>query len=123
MDDRKFRRLELWEVDDLEPAVVDAATAAGLEVLDNAGVSPLEARMAQFNLEGADDRGVLDNADDLESVGVSKSHLAAGQLASREAMRVIERLAPGRAEPYLTLGIAAWVIEDWDASGADPTKV
>lgn len=122
MTDRKFRGLELWEIDDLDAAVVDAATAAALEVLDRAGVSPLEARVAQFNLESADDRGDLDASDDLASLGVDKAHLEAGHIAAREAIRVIEKMAPNRSSPYLTLGVAAWALEDWQASGADSTK-
>ena len=74
--DRKYRGLEIWDVDDVAPAIRDEATAAALAVLDLEGVSPLEARVAQFTLEAMDDKGVLDSADPSD-FGLDMTHLNA----------------------------------------------
>lgn len=120
--DRKYRGLEIWDVDDVSPAIRDEATAAALAVLDLAGVSPLEARVAQFTLEGMDDKGVLDSADPSD-FGLNMAHLNACREAEGAARRVIERLAPNRAEPYLMLGVAEWALDEWQARDTDPTKI
>lgn len=119
--DRKFRGLELWDVDDIAPEIRDEATAAALAVLDEEGVSPLEARVAQFRLEAMDDKGVLDEGDPSKH-GVNQGHLQAGWKATAAARKVIERLAPNRAEPWLMLGVAEWALAEWQANETDPTK-
>lgn len=119
--DRKFRGLEIWDIEDVAPEIRDEATAAALAVLDLEGVSPLEARIAQFRLEGMDDRGVLETADPSE-FGLNMAHLNAGREAQAAARRVIERLAPDRAEPFMTLGVEEWALDEWQASETDPTK-
>ncbi|WOF44288.1 hypothetical protein KNJ79_04995 [Sphingopyxis indica] len=119
--DRKYRGLELWDVDDVAPEIRNEATASALAVLDQKGVSPLEARVAQFTLEAMDDKGVLDK-DDPKKHGLNMAHLEAGQEAHAAARKVIERLAPNRAEPYLMLGVAEWALEEWRETEADPTK-
>lgn len=119
--DRKFRGLEIWDVDDVAPAIREEATAAALAVLDEKGVSPLEARFAQFRLEAMDDRGVLDDGDPAEH-GLNMTHLSAAQEAHGAAYRVIQRLAPNRDEPYLMLGVAEWALVEYQASDTDPTK-
>lgn len=98
--ERKFRGLEIWDVDDVAPDVRNEATAAALAVLELEGVSPLEARLAQFALEGMHDRGVLDTDADPSDWGLNMAHLHACREAEGAARRVIERLAPNRAEPY-----------------------
>ena len=123
MDDRKFRGLELWDVDDVPQQVRDEATAAALAVLDAAGVSPIEARFAQFGLEAMDDRGDLDDGADLASGGVDEVHLKAGRRAEAAAAEVLQRLAPERAAPYLMLGVEQWALDQYEALGADPTKL
>lgn len=120
--DRKYRGLEIWDVDDVAPAIRDEATAAALAVLDLECVSPLEARVAQFTLEGMDDKGVLDSADPSD-FGLNMAHLNACREAEAAARRVIERLAPNRAEPYLMLGVAEWALDEWQAHDTDPTKI
>lgn len=120
--DRKFRGLELWDVDDVAPEIRDEATAAALAVLDEKGVSPLEARVAQFTLEAMDDKGVLDDGSSPEKHGLNMAHLNAGREAEGAAKRVVERLAPNRAMPYLMLGVAEWALDQWQASETDPTK-
>ena len=120
--DRKYRGLEIWDVDDVAPAIRDEATAAALAVLDLEGVSPLEARVAQFTLEAMDDKGVLDSADP-SNFGLNMAHLNACREAEGAARRVIERLAPNRAEPYLMLGVAEWALGEWQAPDRDPTKI
>ena len=120
--DRTYRGLEIWDVDDVAPAVRDEATAAALAVLDLEGVSPLEARVAQFTLEAMDDKGVLDSADPSD-FGLNMAHLNACREAEAAARRVIERLAPNRAEPYLMLGVAEWALGEWQAHDTDPTKI
>ena len=120
--DRKYRGLEIWDVDDVAPAVRDEATAAALAVLDLKGVSPLQARVAQFTLEAMDDKGVLDRADPTD-FGLNMAHLNACREAEAAARRVIERLAPNRAEPYLMLGVAEWALGEWQAHDTDPTKI
>ena len=120
--DRKYRGLEIWDVDDVAPAVRDEATAAALAVLDLEGVSPVEARVAQFTLEAMDDKGVLDSADP-SNFGLNMAHLNACREAEGAARRVIERLAPNRAEPYLMLGVAEWALGEWQAHDTDPTKI
>lgn len=122
MIDRRYRGLEIWDVDDVAPAIRDEATAAALAVLDLEGVSPLEARVAQFTLEGMDDKGVLDRADPAD-FGLNMAHLNACREAEGAARRVIERLAPNRAEPYLMLGVAEWALGEWQAYDTDPTKI
>ena len=119
--DRKFRGLEIWDIEDVAPAVAEEATAAALAVLDLAGVSPLEARVAQFALEGMDDRGDLDDGKP-EDHGLNMDHLKAGREAEDAAKRVIDRLAPNRAEPYIMLGVAEWALDTWRADKTDPTK-
>lgn len=118
----KYRGLELWDVDDVSPAVRDEATAAALAVLDAEGVSPIEARYAQFALEAMDDRGDLDNGADLASGGVNETHLKAGRRAHDAAAAVIERLAPDRVFPYLMLGVEQWALDQYQATQVDPTK-
>ncbi|MBU0823814.1 MAG: hypothetical protein KKA44_07940 [Alphaproteobacteria bacterium] len=120
--DRKHRGLEIWDVDDVAPAVRDEATAAALAVLDLEGVSPLEARVAQFTLEGMDDKGVLGRADPSD-FGLNMAQLNACREAEAAARRVIDRLAPNRAEPYLMLGVAEWALDEWQAHDTDPTKI
>ena len=120
--DRKYRGLEIWDVDDVAPEVRDEATAAALAVLDLQGVSPLQARVAQFTLEAMDDKGVLDRADPSD-FGLNMAHLNACREAEGAARRVIERLAPNRAEPYLMLGIAEWALSEWQTYDTDPTKL
>lgn len=120
--DRKYRGLEIWDVDDVAPVVRDEATAAALAVLDRKGVSPLEARVAQFTLEGMDDKGVLDSADPSD-FGLNMAHLKACREAEGAARRVVERLAPNRAEPYLMLGVAEWALAEWQARATDPTRI
>lgn len=121
--ERKFRGLEIWDVDDVAPDVRDEATAAALAVLDLEGVSPLEARLAQFALEGMDDRGVLDTDADPSDWGLNMAHLRAGREAEDAARRVIERLSPNRAKPYLMLGVAEWALDEWQAHDTDATKL
>ena len=118
----KYRGLELWDVDDVSPAVRDEATAAALAVLDAEGVSPIEARYAQFGLEGMDDRGDLDNDADLASGGVNESHLKAGRRAEGAAAEIIQRLAPDRAAPHIMLGVEEWALDQYQATQVDPTK-
>ena len=120
--DRRYRGLEIWDVDDVAPAIRDEATAAALAVLDLEGVSPLEARVAQFTLEAMDDKGVLDSADPSD-FGLNMAHLNACREAEGAARRVIERLAANRAEPYLMLGVAEWALGEWRAHDTDPTKI
>lgn len=120
--DRTYRGLEIWDIDDVAPEIRDEATAATLAVLDLEGVSPLEARVAQFTLEGMDDKGVLDRADPAD-FGLNMAHLNACRAAEDAARRVIERLAPNRAEPYLMLGVAEWALDEWQAHETDPTKI
>ena len=120
--DRKYRGLEIWDVDDVAPAIRDEATAAALAVLDLEGVSPLEARVAQFTLEAMDDKGVLDSADPSD-FGLDMTHLNACREAEAAARRVIERLTPNRAEPYLMLGVAEWALNEWQAHDTDSTKI
>ena len=120
--DRSYRGLEIWDVDDVAPAIRNEATAAALAVLDLEGVSPLEARVAQFTLEAMDDKGVLDSADP-SNFGLNMAHLNACREAEGAARRVIERLAPNRAEPYLMLGVAEWALGEWQANDTDPTKI
>lgn len=120
--DRKYRGLEIWDVDDVAPAIRDEATAAALAVLDLEGVSPLEARVSQFTLETMDDKGVLDSADPSD-FGLEMAHLNACREAEAAARRMIERLAPNRAEPFLMLGVAEWALHQWQAHDADPTKI
>ena len=120
--DRTYRGLEIWDVDDVAPAVRDEATAAALAVLDLEGVSPVEARVAQFTLEAMDDKGVLDSADPTD-FGLNMAHLNACREAEAAACRVIERLSPNRAEPYLLLGVAEWALGEWQAHDTDPTKI
>ena len=118
--DRTYRGLEIWDVDDVAPAIMDEATAAALDALDLKGVSPLQARVAQFTLEAMDDNGVLNRADPTD-VGLNMAHLNACREAEAAACRVIERLAPNRAEPYLMLGVAEWALNEWQAHDTDPT--
>ena len=120
--DRKYRGLEIWDVDDVAPEIRDEATAAALAVLDLKGVSPLEARVAQFTLEGMDDKGVLESADPSD-FGLNMAHLNACREAEAAARRVVERLAPNRAEPYLMLGVAEWALNEWQAHDTDSTKI
>jgi hypothetical protein len=120
--DRKYSGLEIWDVDDVAPAIRDEATAAALAVLDLEGVSPLEARVAQFTLEGMDDKGVLDRADPSD-FGLNMAHLIACSEAEGAARRVIERLTPNRAGPYLMLGVADWSLSEWQAHDTDPTRI
>jgi hypothetical protein len=120
--DRKYRGLEIWDVDDVAPEIRDEAKAAALALLDLEGVSPLEARVAQFTLEGMDDKGVLDSADPAD-FGLNMAHLNACREAEGAARRVIERLAPNRAEPYLMLGVEEWALNEWQANDTDPTKL
>ena len=120
--DRTYRGLEIWDVDDVAPAIRNEATAAALAVLDLKGVSPLEARVAQFTLEAMDDKGVLDSADP-SNFGLNMAHLNACREAEGAARRVIERLAPNRAEPYLMLGVAEWALGEWQGHDTDPTKI
>jgi len=120
--ERKFRGLELWDVDDVSSSVREEATAAALAVLDAEGVSPIEARYAQFNLEGMDDRGDLDDGADLASGGVNEKHLKAGRLAESAASEVVQKLAPNRALPYLLLGVEEWALDQYQATQIDPTK-
>lgn len=120
--ERKFRGLELWDVDDVSSSVRDDATAAALAVLDAEGVSPIEARYAQFNLEGMDDRGDLDDGAYLASGGVNEKHLTAGRLAESAASEVIQKLAPNRALPHLMLGVEDWALDQYQATRIDPTK-
>ena len=120
--DRPYRGLELWKCDDIAPAISGKATAAALAVLDRAGVSPLEARVAQFTLEAMDDKGVLDRGDPAD-FGLDMAHLDACRAAEDAARRVIERLAPDRAEPYLMLGVADWALGEWQARDTDPTRI
>ena len=120
--DRKYRGLEIWDVDDVAPAIRDEATAAALAVLDLEGVSPLEARVAQFTLEAMDDKGVLDSADPSD-FGLDMTHLNACREAEAAARRVIERLAPNRAEPYLMLGVADWALGEWQVRDTDLTRI
>ncbi|MBW8295312.1 hypothetical protein [Sphingopyxis sp.] len=120
--DRRYRGLEIWDVDDVAPAIRDEATAAALAMLDLEGVSPLEARVAQFTLEGMDDKGVLDSADPSD-FGLNMAHLNACREAEAAARRVIERLAPNRAEPYLMLGVVEWALDEWQVHDKDPTKI
>lgn len=110
--DRKYRGLEIWDVDDVAPEIRDEAAAAALAVLDVEGVSPLQARVAQFTLEGMDDKGVLDRADPSD-FGLNMAHLNTCREAEGAARRVLERLAPNRAEPYLMLGVAEWALSEW----------
>lgn len=119
--DRKFRGLEIWDVEDVSLGIRDEATAAALAVLDREGVSPLEARLAQFRMEAMDDKGVLDDGDPSKH-GLNMEHLNAGREAHAAARHVIERLAPNRAEPYLMLGVTEWALDQWQASETDPTK-
>jgi hypothetical protein len=119
----KFRGLELWDVDDVPTDVRDEATAAALAVLDAQAVSPIEARFAQFNLEAMDDRGQLDDGADLAAGGVDETHLKAGRRAQAAAAEVIQRLAPNRAAPYLIIGVEQWALDQYEAFGADPTKL
>ena len=102
--------------------IMDEATAAALDALDLKGVSPLQARVAQFTLEAMDDKGVLDRADPTD-FGLNMAHLNACREAEGAARRVIERLAPNRAEPYLMLGVAEWALGEWQAHDTDPTKI
>ena len=120
--DRTYRGLEIWDVDDVAPAVRDEATAAALAVLDLEGVSPLEARVAHFTLEAMDDNGALDRVAPSD-FGLNMAHLNACCEAEAAARRVIERLSPNRAEPYLMLGVAEWALGEWQAHDTDPTKI
>lgn len=120
--DRKYRGLEIWDVDNVAPAIRDEATAAALGVLDLEAVSPLQARVAQLTLEAMDDKGVLDRADPSD-FGLNMAHLNACREAEGAARRVIERLAPNRAEPYLMLGVVEWALDEWQVHDKDPTKI
>ncbi|WP_077147656.1 hypothetical protein [Sphingopyxis sp. KK2] len=122
MDDDKFRGLELWDAEEVPPGVLEAAIAAALAVLDKSDVSPLEARYAQFSLEAMDDRGELDDGSDLAAGGVNEAHLNAGRRAEAAASEIIEQRAPGCGDAYLRLGIAEWALEQFQATGIDPTK-
>ena len=64
--------------------------------------------------------GVLDRADPSD-FGLNMAHLNACREAEAAACRVIERLAPNRAEPYLMLGVAEWALNEWQAHDTDPT--
>jgi len=118
----RFRGLELWDTEDISADVRDQARAAALAVLDAEGVSPIEARYAQFALEAADDRGALDDAETVAECGVNEAHLQAGRRAIDAAAAVIDRLVPARAMPYLALGVAEWAIDQYQATEVDPTK-
>lgn len=119
--EHKFRGLEIWDIEDVPLAVRDEATEAALAVLDAKDVSPLEARVAQFRLESMDDSGALDDGNPSDH-GLNMEHLKAGREAEDAARKVIERLAPNRAEPYSTLGVEEWALNEWLASKTDPTK-
>ncbi len=119
--DRRYRGLEIWHVDDVASAIRDEAAAAALAVLDLAAVSPLEARIAQFTLEAMDDKGVLESADPAD-FGLDMAHLTACREAEAAARRVIERCAPSRVSPCLTLGVAEWALGEWQAHDTDATK-
>jgi hypothetical protein len=120
--DCKYRGLEIWDVDDVAPAIRDEATAAALAVLDLEGVLPLEARDAQFTLEAMHDKGVLYRAEPSD-LGFNMAHPNACLDSEGAARRVIERLAPNRAEPYLMLGVADWALSEWQAHDTDPTRI
>jgi hypothetical protein len=120
--DRKFRGLEIWDIEDVSPEIQEEATAAALAVLDEKGVSPLEARVAQFTLEAMDDRGVLDDGSDPSAHGLNTDHLKACREAEGAAKRVVESRAPNRPLPYLMLGVAEWALDQWQSSETDPTK-
>lgn len=120
-------RLELWDVEDLPVAVIEAATSAALTKLDELGVSPLEARLSRFNIERMDDMGALFNDDDdyippYEKYGVVLSHLNAHNAATDAATAVIREIAPDRERGSIAIGVSEAALADWHERGADITK-
>ena len=122
-----LRGLELWWVDDVPPDVVEQATAAAQEKLDELKVSALEANLALFNIETMDDHGALYDDDpnfepDYAKWGVNLDHLEANNAAAAIAGEVIKRLFPSREVGSIGIGITEDVISRWRADGSDISK-
>ena len=80
----------------------DAPVFSGATPADGDVVAGNEGDTISFTLEAMDDKGVLDRGDPAD-FGLDMAHLDACRAAEDAARRVIERLAPDRAEPHLML--------------------